>query len=82
MSDYNHGRAPTYVTKEDHVMYEGATGSKILPAHSFIRPIEWYYVPKHVIEDSRFKYTDEKTDLFCYTRYGIIPIKRSNIITI
>ncbi len=82
MNEYNHGRAPTYVTKNDTTIYEGATGNKILPAGSFVRPIEWCWVPKHILDDSRFKYGNIDLEVMCYTRYGFVKIRRDNIITI
>lgn len=82
MSELGRGRAPTYVTINDHVIYEGISGNKILPAHSFIRPIDWYYVPTHVMDDTKFKYANKEKEIICYTRYGMILLSRDNVTTI
>jgi hypothetical protein len=46
-----------------------------LAALSFVRPIDASYVPKHILEDSRWKRFDPIRETFCFTRYGIVPIE-------
>lgn len=66
-------KTPDYVLSEDVTWWEGQE-LKTLKAGLFVRPIDWPYVPKHVIEDSRFRYVSKDSQIFCYTRHGIVPI--------
>lgn len=48
----------------------------VLPAGSFVCPIDWYYVPKHVKESDRYRWFDKETHSVCYTRFGLVPIAK------
>jgi len=50
-----------------------------LPAGSFVKPIQDVYLPKHVKESLDYKYHDPRKDIFCYCRYGIIPVPKKII---
>lgn len=55
--------------------YSSFTGDfKVLEAGSYVRPIEYMYVPIHVIDDKRWKYFDKILEVFCHTKYGLIPL--------
>lgn len=75
-------KTPNYVLKEEH-KYPSAKGSmhdlKVLPIGSFVRPIEPQYVPKHVIDDERWRWFAPKVEVFAYTSQGIIVIPRNII---
>jgi hypothetical protein len=45
----------------------------------FVRPIEINWVPKHVLEDERWKHYSVVTNVFAYTKHGIVPIPRSKV---
>lgn len=73
---------PNYILKEDHIYAHGTwnTESKILPGGSFVRPIEWCYVPQHV-KDNWIGF-DQKTHVFAYTRRGILPLPRNKVVRV
>lgn len=54
-------------------------GDKDLSAGDFVRPIELVYVPKHVVDDERWKWFNKETEVFCYTKKGIVPIPKFKI---
>ena len=72
-----------------------ALDARTLPQGSFVRPLELHYVPKHCLaerENSFWTHVpdswggqkirksfDPLTEVFCYTRYGIITIPRQFI---
>lgn len=70
-------KTTNYALTEPFSYQEGRYDTKTLPAGAFVRPIELVYVPKHVIEDSRWSSFNKKTDVFCYCRWGVIPIPRN-----
>lgn len=71
------GRAPHFTLSDAVKVYIGYGEPLELPQGAFVRPIDERYVPKHILEDTtRLRSNDE---VFCYTRYGIIPILKSMI---
>lgn len=66
---------PDYVMTEDFDYMTDSWDKKIIPAGAFVRPIDQYYVPKHVRNTMANKNFDWETETFCYTpRDGIIAI--------
>lgn len=64
---------PNYVTTKDYNFYTESTGSAVLPAWSFVRPISSVYVPTHVKEALHpGSDIDETVKTYCYTHYGIL----------
>lgn len=72
-------RVPDYVITEDYSFTFDRTDTKTLPAGSFVKPIELVYVPKHVVEQDRWRGFNKAKDVFCYTRLGIVSIPRKII---
>ncbi len=73
-------RAPTYsLISEVQCPSPSGNGANVLESGTFIRPIDISYVPKHITSKNEYRFFDGRTEIYCYTRYGIIPIKRSNI---
>lgn len=70
---------PDYVLKEEYRFSVGPQDVRVLPAGTFVRPIELYYVPKHVVDNPDYRHFNKHEEVFCYTRYGIIPIPRKHI---
>lgn len=68
---------PDYVLTEDHNVTYNSTEGKILLAGSFVRPIEIQYVPKHITDSAFGRWFNKNTEIYCYTRYGIVPIPRN-----
>ncbi len=69
-------RTPNYRLLEAHTVSNGPHDQRLLPAGSYVRPIELRYVPKHVIDDSRWTWFDGDIEVFCYCSLGIIPIPK------
>jgi hypothetical protein len=67
---------PDYVLTEDHTMLTMSWDKKVVPAGTFVRPIEYAYVPKHVKDQPLNKLYDNNTEVFCYTPMGIILLPR------
>ncbi len=68
-------RSPDYVLTAPHAV--PGSHDLTLPAGAFVRPIATCYVPKHVLEDTRWQSFWLEGMLFCYTRYGILPIPKA-----
>lgn len=68
------GRAPHYGITEEYPISVNAQTRKVLPAGSFVRPINIEYVPKHILKENPD--LNQKIWVFCYTHYGIVPIPR------
>lgn len=70
-------RTPNHVLTVDFSYGEGGMyDRKTIPAGTFARPIELAYIPQHVLDDPRWQYFSKETEVFVYTRYGIIPVPR------
>lgn len=68
---------PDYVLMEAYSFYLWSnTESKTLEVGSFVRPVDPSYLPAHVMKDDRFKNFDPNTQVFCYCRYGLVPIPK------
>jgi hypothetical protein len=69
---------PNYLTQEEYSV-KVLGNDKVLPANSFVRPIEYTYVPKYLkeIEDMPYQRFNPQTEVFCYTHWGIVvlPLK-------
>lgn len=69
-----------YALKSPHMYRTGVWADPItLPAGLFVKPIEYRYVPKHVLEKYENTGHDDSKCVFCYTSYGIISIPRELI---
>ena len=75
-------KTPNYILKEE-LKYPSERGAmhdlKTLPAGSFVRPIQPQYIPKHVLEDERWRWFTPSTDTFAYTSQGIVMIPKNII---
>ena len=72
---------PNFILKEPFTLSCGQShlDDRVLEAGSWVRPIEFCYVPKEVKEDPRWKYFDKNTEIFCYTHWGLIPIPKKSL---
>jgi hypothetical protein len=73
-------KVPTYMTNEPVTFGLTWRDEKKLPSGTFVKPISLKYVPQHVKE--KWTNYDSKTQEFCYTSAGIIPIPRKAIIQV
>lgn len=69
-------KTPDFVLDREFVVYSGPHDKKILEAGSFVRPISYQWIPKHIKDDPKYAWYNDKKEVFCYTRYGIICIFR------
>lgn len=67
---------PDYVLVEEYVISTGPGDPLRLPRGTFVRPIEKQYVPKHILDDPRYKYFTPETEMFIYCYFGIIVIRK------
>lgn len=73
------GRSPEFVLSDTQTV-GSAQDAKILPIGTFVKPIERHYLPKHVLEDYRWRYeTNDERYVFCYTQHGIVPILKEKV---
>lgn len=70
---------PNSVLTEDHSWSHGPYDQISLGAGAFVRPIEFIYVPKHVLDKPLCKGFNKDKEIFCYTSYGILPVPYSKI---
>jgi hypothetical protein len=71
-------KTPNYQIEEDHrvVTNPGSYETKLVPKYTFVRPIDYYYVPRHIKEDERYRYFNPETEIFCYCPLGIHPFPK------
>lgn len=69
-------KTPSYMLMKDHHISIGVGETRILPAGSFVCPVEPYYLPRHIKDQPSFQYFNRQTELFCYTRFGITVIPK------
>lgn len=72
-------RIPEYLTTEDITIRLGSNQTQVLPANSFVKPIDFGYLPKHIKESESGRYFNKFTQVFCYTHFGITVIDRNKI---
>lgn len=73
---------PNYILDEDFVYYDDNRNAQTIQAGEFVRPINIEYVPKHVLEDGRWWGYNKETDVFCYTRFGMLLIPKKLIVRV
>lgn len=65
---------PNYVLTEK-ISIVGATGSKTLEAGSFVRPVRYEYLPRHVKD----KYNPIAGFIWVYTHYGLAIVQEDQV---
>lgn len=65
-------RITEYILSEDMVVDQ--SNNKTLPAGSFVKPIDPYWLPQHIKDTSNFKWMNKETQVFCYTALGMVLI--------
>lgn len=68
---------PNYMTTEDIRLVADWQDEFIIPAGTFVKPVDLVYVPKHVVDSKYNMHYNKDEDQFCYSSYGmhIIPNK-------
>jgi hypothetical protein len=70
-------KVPEFVLTQGFLMHKGPMDTYTIPEGSFVKPIEYCYVPQHVKDAN--KHHDKLKEIFCYTREGIVSIPRNII---
>lgn len=65
---------PDYVLIQDYTVNPYVPDSTLVPAGTFLRPLDLYYVPKHIRDASRGFNKDK--EVYCYCSYGILPFPK------
>lgn len=68
-------RIKSHLTTEDYTFSRGQE-MKTIPAGSYVKILSKKYVPKEVISAYQWKIMDPNSEVFCYTKYGIISIPK------
>lgn len=74
-------KTANYLTIEAVEIHRGYGSESItIPQGTFVKPIEFCYVPKHV-RDDMFNHNvyNKDTHIYCYSSYGMYPILRTKI---
>lgn len=73
-------RVDDYMTSEDcYIIKPDATTIDqmiTLPAGTFVKPIEPYYLPDHIKNSDDYASFSPKTQVYVYCHYGIVAIPR------
>lgn len=68
---------PNYVLVEDYSYVIGPQDTRVLKAGSFVRPVEFCYLPTHITKElSSQRAVKFEDKVFCYTFYGMLPIPK------
>lgn len=70
-------RTPNYVLTESFNCTPGSYTSQLLPEGSFVRPIAFDYVPRHITENPKYYHFDSKREVFVYTKFGIVAVPKN-----
>ena len=69
-------RTPNYKLIESYSYYLRPLKTKTLDAGSWVRPVDYSYVPDHVREDERWDNFDVEKFVFVYTRQGFVMVPK------
>lgn len=72
-------KTPNYALKEEYSIVYDIHDVKVLPKGTFVRPVQYEYIPKHVIENPMWRFFNKEREVFCYTRYGFAAIPLSSL---
>jgi hypothetical protein len=68
-------KTPLYITIEDHEVYLGGGDIKTLPQGSFVKPIKFEYLPKHIKDRDNPSWFDPERYVYVYCHYGIVCVR-------
>lgn len=72
-------KIPEYRTIEDCMVFVDGKESKKLLKGSFVKPIEFCYIPQHIKDRPGVKRYNTQTDVYCYTQFGLVSVPRVNL---
>lgn len=70
---------PNYVLSEAYCTYDSSMNKQEYPQGMFVRPIDKYYLPKHIIDSESYRWFNEGKEVYCYTKLGIVTIPKNII---
>ncbi len=73
-------RTPNFVLNKSVTLYYGPQDERVLPSGTFVRPVQTCYLPKHVLEHPMWKWFNPDHEVFVYTRYGILAVRKDNVV--
>jgi hypothetical protein len=74
-------KTPNYVTTEEITLHSAnGQASKVVEAGSFVKPVEYCYLPSHIKESTEGRRLNEELDVFCYCKCGFIVIPRNKLV--
>ncbi len=65
-------RTPNWRLTADFIVKRAGRTSVTLPAGSYVRPMDLYYVPEHIKDANPYFW--ESSETYCYTRHGIVAV--------
>lgn len=68
-------KTTNYILADDWT-FGPSVDSRTIPKGAFVCPIQDWNLPAHIKNSLEYKSFDIKREVWCYTRYGIIAIKR------
>lgn len=71
-----------FCLSEDCTIYVPIGDNIIIPAGTFVNPIDMRWVPKHVIDDTRWRWFNKDKHVYVYCYLGIVPVDKDKIRTI
>lgn len=72
-------KTPDYVLTEEINILDERWNKIPIPSGTFMRPIDFRYVPKHVIDNPLHRWFNKDTEVFCYCYMGIVIVDISKI---
>lgn len=69
-------KTPDYVLSEAYVTYQGSTQVEY-PVGMFVRPIDPYYLPKHILDSDSHRWFNSQLEVYCYTSLGIVKFPKN-----
>jgi hypothetical protein len=71
-------KTPNYCLASAYTIHLGLADSRVLPAGSYISPVQNKYLPRHVLDNPVWEIYGPEY-VFCYTKYGFVPIPQNLI---
>lgn len=71
-------KTANYMLKESVIIHYGPHDQKVIPAGSFVSPVELKYVPKHVIAQYP-SWAMGKDDVYIYTKFGFTYCNKNKL---
>ncbi len=67
-----------WILDKDVLLYFGPHDQVTLAQGSHVTPMDIRWVPKHIKDQYKHDY-DPKTHVYCYTKFGIVPVPKDKV---